>query len=177
MPVVLYTCTYCFRPLEPHEITWDHLVPRCRGGRGHRSNRTISCDSCNRKKGPLTQKEYEAFRPRHMTDEPLYGLIADLAMYFVNLHPGVSFRVDPDQHPFEGIDISSLSLTTADRKRQKQEAIRNRAPTYTVHRLRPVLREDRTLGAEVETLIQNLGRYEFYRGVSCVDSKDNSLTP
>jgi 5-methylcytosine-specific restriction endonuclease McrA len=46
-------------------LTWDHVVPKCRGGRYLRNNKVPACQGCNIDKGGLTQEEYRvviAFR-------------------------------------------------------------------------------------------------------------------
>ncbi len=40
-------CQYCERPLRPEEVTWDHIVPRSRGGSSRWDNLAIACPDCN----------------------------------------------------------------------------------------------------------------------------------
>lgn len=44
-------CQYCDRTLPFEEGTFDHVVPRVRGGRTNWTNVVLSCRECNRKKG------------------------------------------------------------------------------------------------------------------------------
>lgn len=39
-------CVYC----QSHGQVLDHVLPRCRGGKGLRSNLVLACSSCNTKK-------------------------------------------------------------------------------------------------------------------------------
>lgn len=48
-------CTYC----DAREATsWDHIVPKSRGGEDVRSNLVPACQSCNSSKGALTPHEW-----------------------------------------------------------------------------------------------------------------------
>ncbi|CAM3738129.1 HNH endonuclease [Hathewaya histolytica] len=51
-------CFYCKRELTDTEITVDHVVPICRGGKTEENNLVISCHSCNSKKGDMTLEEF-----------------------------------------------------------------------------------------------------------------------
>jgi 5-methylcytosine-specific restriction endonuclease McrA len=46
-----FTCQYCEQPLPAPELTFDHIVPRSRGGRTTWENVVTACQSCNRLKG------------------------------------------------------------------------------------------------------------------------------
>jgi 5-methylcytosine-specific restriction endonuclease McrA len=37
--------------------TWDHVVPRCRGGHTRWDNVVLACRTCNQKKGGKTPEE------------------------------------------------------------------------------------------------------------------------
>jgi 5-methylcytosine-specific restriction endonuclease McrA len=45
-----FTCQYCRGPFPTHELTFDHLIPRSRGGRTSWSNIVTACNRCNIKK-------------------------------------------------------------------------------------------------------------------------------
>lgn len=45
------TCQYCARRLPRSELSLDHVVPRCRGGRTTWENVVCACIDCNRRKG------------------------------------------------------------------------------------------------------------------------------
>jgi len=49
-------CAYCGAANAPLQV--EHLVPRIRGGSNRVSNLTLSCESCNQKKGNRTAAEF-----------------------------------------------------------------------------------------------------------------------
>ncbi len=46
-----FTCQYCGHPFPTQELTFDHVVPRSRGGRTTWENVVTACSSCNLVKG------------------------------------------------------------------------------------------------------------------------------
>ncbi len=60
-----YECQYCGRRLPPGELTYDHVVPRSRGGETDWDNIVTCCIPCNRRKGgkPLEQSGLRLLRP------------------------------------------------------------------------------------------------------------------
>lgn len=46
-----YKCQYCGRKRPPGQLTWDHVLPRARGGKTEWENIVTCCIVCNRKKG------------------------------------------------------------------------------------------------------------------------------
>jgi 5-methylcytosine-specific restriction endonuclease McrA len=46
-----FRCCYCGRRSEPRELTYDHVIPRSKGGRTEWSNIVTACLACNAKKG------------------------------------------------------------------------------------------------------------------------------
>lgn len=46
-----FTCQYCGRHFPTHDLTFDHLIPRSKGGRTTWENIITSCSSCNLLKG------------------------------------------------------------------------------------------------------------------------------
>jgi 5-methylcytosine-specific restriction endonuclease McrA len=52
-----YACQYCGRRYPPEELSYDHVIPRSRGGKTEWKNIVTSCVQCNRKKGGRTPKE------------------------------------------------------------------------------------------------------------------------
>jgi 5-methylcytosine-specific restriction endonuclease McrA len=44
-------CQYCGTKLLRSEATYDHVIPRCKGGRTNWENIVIACVPCNQKKG------------------------------------------------------------------------------------------------------------------------------
>ncbi len=53
----LFTCQYCGRRLPASELTFDHLVPRSRGGHTTWSNIVTACGPCNLRKGARLPQE------------------------------------------------------------------------------------------------------------------------
>ena len=46
-----FECQYCGEPRVTHELTFDHVVPRSRGGRTTWGNVVTACGPCNLRKG------------------------------------------------------------------------------------------------------------------------------
>ena len=69
-----FTCQYCGVKFPWNELTYDHLVPRARGGRTNFLNIVTACKRCNSKKGHLTCDEAGMFprnAPVHPSSLPL----------------------------------------------------------------------------------------------------------
>lgn len=49
-----YNCQYCGVKKLIDELTYDHVVPRSKGGKTEWANITTCCESCNRKKADRT---------------------------------------------------------------------------------------------------------------------------
>jgi len=52
-----YKCQYCGRKASISELTYDHVMPRSRGGNTEWTNIVTCCYLCNRKKGGRTPTE------------------------------------------------------------------------------------------------------------------------
>jgi len=52
-----YRCQYCGRQFPSPELTWDHVLPRARGGKTEWENIVTCCIDCNRKKGGRVPSE------------------------------------------------------------------------------------------------------------------------
>ncbi len=50
-------CNYCEERFSPAELTMDHIVPVCRGGKSVKSNILPCCKDCNSEKKYLTPAE------------------------------------------------------------------------------------------------------------------------
>ena len=46
-----YTCQYCFEEFPHTLLTFDHILPRSKGGKTNWDNVVTACSSCNVKKG------------------------------------------------------------------------------------------------------------------------------
>ncbi len=45
------TCVYCGNNYQIHELTIDHVKPKCNGGKDLANNLVPACQSCNQGKG------------------------------------------------------------------------------------------------------------------------------
>lgn len=52
-----YRCQYCRQHFHTRDLSLDHVVPRCQGGRLHWENVVTSCTRCNGQKGSRTLQE------------------------------------------------------------------------------------------------------------------------
>lgn len=52
-----HECQFCGREFAARELTYDHVLPRCRGGRTTWENIVTSCKKCNGRKGNRTPQE------------------------------------------------------------------------------------------------------------------------
>ncbi len=46
-----YRCQYCGQRFDAEGLTYDHVVPRCQGGRTEWTNIVAACHACNSRKG------------------------------------------------------------------------------------------------------------------------------
>lgn len=69
-----FICQYCGKKFRWNELTYDHIVPRSRGGRTNFSNIVTACKPCNARKSNLTCDQAGMFplnRPTHPKALPL----------------------------------------------------------------------------------------------------------
>jgi 5-methylcytosine-specific restriction endonuclease McrA len=69
-----FSCQYCNTAFPSHELTFDHVIPRSRGGRTTWSNVVTACSSCNLLKGSRLPHEsgmYPRYRPLQPTTHAL----------------------------------------------------------------------------------------------------------
>ncbi|RLB41283.1 MAG: HNH endonuclease [Deltaproteobacteria bacterium] len=52
-----YRCQYCGQKFSSEELTYDHVIPRSRGGKTEWENIVTCCVDCNRRKGGRTPSE------------------------------------------------------------------------------------------------------------------------
>lgn len=72
------TCQYCGTRFPPHQLSYDHVLPRTRGGRTDWANVVTCCLPCNRRKGDRTPEEAGmrlATRPHRPSQLSLGGLV------------------------------------------------------------------------------------------------------
>jgi len=56
-----YRCQYCGVKYDAKGLTYDHVVPRCQGGKTEWTNIVAACHACNSKKGGLETDEAGMF--------------------------------------------------------------------------------------------------------------------
>ncbi len=71
-----FNCQYCGGGFPAHDLTFDHIVPRSRGGRTTWANVVTACGCCNLAKGNRTPGEARMF-PRHGAFEPTARLLQE----------------------------------------------------------------------------------------------------
>jgi 5-methylcytosine-specific restriction endonuclease McrA len=54
-------CQYCGAPFNPKDLTYDHVIPRSKGGQTEWTNVVTCCAACNVKKGGRTPEEAGMF--------------------------------------------------------------------------------------------------------------------
>ena len=64
-----FSCQYCDGRLPIQELTFDHVVPRSRGGRTNWENVVTACGNCNLRKGNR-MPEPAKMHPRHKPRPP-----------------------------------------------------------------------------------------------------------
>jgi 5-methylcytosine-specific restriction endonuclease McrA len=52
-----FQCQYCGQKLNTEDLTYDHIIPRSRGGKTEWGNIVTCCIPCNRRKGGRTPDE------------------------------------------------------------------------------------------------------------------------
>lgn len=65
-----FTCQYCGNRFPTQELTFDHVVPRCLGGKTNWENVVTACISCNHRKGRKLLKDLKGMRLRNVPKEP-----------------------------------------------------------------------------------------------------------
>lgn len=71
-----WVCQYCTHDFKTHELTFDHVVPRSRGGRTTWENIVAACQACNTRKGNHLPREVNMFpfkEPQQPTLHELQG--------------------------------------------------------------------------------------------------------
>ena len=71
-----FTCQYCGEDFPSHDLTFDHVVPRSRGGRTAWENVVTACSTCNLLKGSRLPTESGMY-PRHLPRQPTTHLLQE----------------------------------------------------------------------------------------------------
>lgn len=64
-----FACQYCNERYPTPDLTFDHVIPRCRGGRTTWENVVTACGVCNLRKGSHMPRECRMF-PRQVPRQP-----------------------------------------------------------------------------------------------------------
>lgn len=71
-----WTCQYCGNLFKTHELTFDHVIPRSRGGLTTWDNIVTACQSCNTLKGNQMPDDC-GMHPRTRPTQPSIHLLQD----------------------------------------------------------------------------------------------------
>ena len=52
-------CQYCGKKVRLNSFTFDHIIPKCQGGKSWWTNIVIACSRCNSEKGCRSLKKYK----------------------------------------------------------------------------------------------------------------------
>ena len=69
-----FDCQYCTKNFKTHELTFDHVIPRSRGGRTEWENIVAACRTCNTRKGNHMPREIGMHPVREPREPSLYQL-------------------------------------------------------------------------------------------------------
>ena len=64
-----WECQYCGDQFKTHQLTFDHVIPRCRGGQTSWDNIVAACRGCNTAKGGQMPSR-SGMWPRHEPKQP-----------------------------------------------------------------------------------------------------------
>jgi 5-methylcytosine-specific restriction endonuclease McrA len=56
-----WSCQYCTDEFKTHDLTFDHVIPRSRGGKTNWENIVAACRPCNTRKGSKMPHEVDMF--------------------------------------------------------------------------------------------------------------------
>jgi len=79
-----HQCQYCGCKLSTKNLSWDHVVPRDKGGRTMWGNIVSCCVSCNRKKANKSLNDCgmklkgKPIAPKFVAGDPKHSLFSDL---------------------------------------------------------------------------------------------------
>ena len=71
-----FVCQYCGDDFPSHDLTFDHVIPRSRGGRTTWENVVTACSTCNLLKGNRVPAESGMY-PRHLPGQPTTHLLRE----------------------------------------------------------------------------------------------------
>ncbi|GAN53217.1 HNH endonuclease [Tanticharoenia sakaeratensis] len=71
-----FSCQYCHDRLQTHDLTFDHVIPRARGGRTTWENVVAACSPCNLLKGSKLPHEI-GMHPKRRPAQPSTRLLQE----------------------------------------------------------------------------------------------------
>jgi 5-methylcytosine-specific restriction endonuclease McrA len=107
-----YRCQYCQNRFHTRDLSLDHVVPRCKGGRLNWENAVTSCRACNGRKGSLDLADIKSVGMR-LKRTPRVPTQYELAATASRMLPR---RVHPTWEPYLGIVSSSSTIHTGQSK-------------------------------------------------------------
>ena len=76
-----FECQYCGHHRPTHDLTFDHVIPRSRGGRTTWENVVAACGPCNLRKGNAMPRECHML-PRQTPRQPTSWELQDNGRFF-----------------------------------------------------------------------------------------------
>ena len=86
-----FDCQYCGKCFPAQELTFDHVVPRSRGGRTNWENVVTACSACNLRKANKSENEVGMF-PRQPPHRPSTWKLQENGRAFPPNHLHESWR-------------------------------------------------------------------------------------
>mmetsp|Transcript_18728 Transcript_18728/g.46030 ORF Transcript_18728/g.46030 Transcript_18728/m.46030 type:complete len:169 (+) Transcript_18728:257-763(+) len=74
-----FCCQYCGKRSTPKNLTFDHVVPSCRGGKRNWTNIATACIPCNHSKGRKLVSEMPHMELRAKPREPTVAELSKIA--------------------------------------------------------------------------------------------------
>ena len=72
-----FSCQYCLKQFPPHELTFDHVLPRSAGGKSRWDNVVTACSTCNLRKANRLPQGPQAMTPHTWPTEPSTYLLRE----------------------------------------------------------------------------------------------------
>eukprot|EP00188_Purpureofilum_apyrenoidigerum_P000396 Plantae.Rhodophyta-Purpureofilum_apyrenoidigerum.ctg11703.p1 GENE.Plantae.Rhodophyta-Purpureofilum_apyrenoidigerum.ctg11703~~Plantae.Rhodophyta-Purpureofilum_apyrenoidigerum.ctg11703.p1 ORF type:complete len:268 (+),score=39.42 Plantae.Rhodophyta-Purpureofilum_apyrenoidigerum.ctg11703:278-1081(+) len=87
-----FTCQYCYKQFPTTDLTFDHVVPRSKGGKGGWKNVVTACIDCNYKKGSKLLHDIPDFRLLKKPIEPSNAQLQNCARKYRPKHLHSTWR-------------------------------------------------------------------------------------
>ena len=69
-----WVCQYCGNEFKTHDLTFDHVIPRSKGGRTNWENIVAACQCCNTRKGNYMPHDIKMFPLQEPRQPSIYEL-------------------------------------------------------------------------------------------------------